>query len=192
MRACAICVLAVPAMAQFYGLTTTDDGSQLYLSSTLQLAGSGDTLTSAKIFRYDGTKFTLFSELPRVVTNPAQPLATQYVVETNFYNLETPRVSGNGTTMGYVGYADCVGACFYNHVIAAQTTLQFTNALLPLTLPGSCTISPKRPIRLVHAFGVKRQRRSAVAHRSLVDATGPPQLRVQQPPVEQWADPSSF
>ncbi len=142
MRVCAICVLAVPAMAQFYGLTTTDDGSQLYLSSTLQLAGSGDTLTSAKIFRYDGTKFTLFSELPRVVTNPAQPLATQYVVETNFYNLETPRVSGNGTTMGYVGYADCVGACFYNHVIAAQTTLQFANALLPLTLPGSCTISP--------------------------------------------------
>ena len=54
--------LILPGLeAQLTGLDTTDDGGQVYFSSSLQLKGS-DEFGSPKIFRYVG-QFELFRQL---------------------------------------------------------------------------------------------------------------------------------
>jgi hypothetical protein len=49
---------SLPILAQFSGLTTTTDGSQLYFSSPLRLRGSNEP-DSPKIFHH-GARFDLF------------------------------------------------------------------------------------------------------------------------------------
>jgi len=140
MRTVLFLSFAIPAMAQFSSLATTTDGSQLYFSSTLQLTGSTDTSSNGKIFRYDGTHFYLYATLAKVVSTAPPPLFGP-TVSSNYYNLGTPSISGNGATTGYVGSADCAN-CFYPYrELAAQTTFEFAGALGELVLPGACNVN---------------------------------------------------
>jgi uncharacterized protein (TIGR03437 family) len=132
LRVVLIFLAAFPALAQFSGLATTTDGSQLYFSSPLQLTGSADTSSYAKIFRYDGTNFYLYAHLAMVQsTGPS--------ITSNYYSLTSPFVSGNGATTGYVGVADCTDCRL--SALPAQTTFEFAGALGELVLPGQCDVS---------------------------------------------------
>src|SRR5689334_21086112 len=95
----AICAVS-PVPAQLTGLDTTDDGGQLYFSSTLQLKGT-DQFQSAKIFRYVG-RFELFREVKAQETFPSSGM-------TNFYELTDPQVSGDSRVVAYTGRAGCSG-----------------------------------------------------------------------------------
>ncbi len=140
MRALLI-LISLPLAAQFSNLTTTNDGSRLYFSSTLQLTGSTDPTSNRKIFVYDGTSIRLFASIAKVSYALPPPASTQSAIVSNYYDLRSPLLSGNGTETGYVGYADCVGPCTYNRVLGAQTTFQFAGAIGSLTLPYACNVS---------------------------------------------------
>ncbi len=139
MRAALIFLTAIPALAQFSGLATTKDGSQLYFSSPMQLTGSTDTSSNAKIFRYDGTNFFLYAQLARVASTGPPPVAGP-TISSNYYTLGNPFVSGDGATTGFVGYADCA-ECSYDRVLPAQTTFEFTGAAGELVLPRECGVN---------------------------------------------------
>ena len=140
---------------QFSGLATTDDGSQLYFSSSLQLIGSKNENPYSKIFRYDasggsgvrdafrrsegGGSFHLAAQVDKVANGAMTGILT------NFYNLSNPYVSGDGSVTGYVGTADCVGICL--PVDASQTTLQ---SAVPATLPHACQVSRNAQCALCH------------------------------------------
>ncbi len=137
MRCVLTFLFSIPALAQFSGLATTTDGSQLYFSSTMQLTGSADTSSNAKIFRYDGTNFYLYAALARVASTAPPPLAGP-TISSNYYSLGSPFVSGDGATTGYVGYADC-GDCSADRVLPAQTTLAYAGT--PTVLPDQCDVN---------------------------------------------------
>jgi uncharacterized protein (TIGR03437 family) len=139
MRAAIIFLAAIPGLAQFSGLATTTDGSQLYFSSPMQLTGSADTSSYAKIFRYDGTDFYLYAQLAKVASTAPPPVAGP-AITSNYYALTNPFVSGNGATTGYVGFADCT-ECSYDRVLPAQTTFEFAGAGGELVLPRQCNLN---------------------------------------------------
>jgi uncharacterized protein (TIGR03437 family) len=139
MRTALVFLSLIPAMAQFSGLAVTDDGSQLYFSSSLQLAGTTDENTYSKIFRYDGTGIHFVAQMARVATAGGGIVPTM-LPTSNPYNLTSAYVSGNGSVPGYVGTADCpAGPCNYQGL--QQTTLQFAGLFTPYVLPYGCQIS---------------------------------------------------
>src|ERR1700730_8311788 len=102
---CAVlfCLTAEPMWAQsvIQDLATTDDGSDLYFSSSLVLRGTGE-YDSYKIFRYSGGQFTLVAQVPGTVSTPGG-------TDTFFFALRTPQVSGDGRVFTYDGTATCTG-----------------------------------------------------------------------------------
>jgi hypothetical protein len=109
MRVSLIFFSLIPAMGQFSGLAATDDGSQLYFSSSLQLAGTTNENTYSKIFRDDSTGIHFVAQMARVATARGIMLPNS-----NPYNLTGAYVSGSGSVSGYVGTADCPhGPCYY-------------------------------------------------------------------------------
>ena len=126
LRAIFFSLTIVPAFAQFRGLSTTNDGSQLYFSSALQLNGSIGENSYAKIFRYDSSGLHFVAQADRVAVPNGYPRLS------NPYNLSDSYISGNGSVTGYVGYADCAGfqLCVSGPGIS-QTTLQYPGALFP-------------------------------------------------------------
>src|ERR1035438_7961102 len=87
MRTIVLLIFAgLPILAQFSGLATTTDGSQLYFSSTLRLRGSTES-DAPKIFRH-GASFSLVREVLRDDSVPDQL--------SNYYMLIEPQVSGDG------------------------------------------------------------------------------------------------
>ena len=138
MRYALIFLFSIPALAQFSGLSTTTDGSQLYFSSPMQLTGSSDT-NSNKIFSYDGMHFSLYAAVARVASTAPPPVAGP-AITSNYYSLISPFVSGNDAITGYVGFADCP-ECSADRVLPAQTTFQFAGALGEL-VPGECDVNP--------------------------------------------------
>jgi uncharacterized protein (TIGR03437 family) len=147
MRASLVFLSLIPAMAQFSGLAVTDDGSQLYFSSSLQLAGTTDENTYSKIFRYDGTGIHFVAQMARVATAGGMMLP-----DSNPYNLTAAYVSGNGSVPGYVGTADCPdGPCYYQGL--QQTTLQFVGSFTPYVLPYGCQISKNARYALCNTAG---------------------------------------
>jgi uncharacterized protein (TIGR03437 family) len=141
MRVVLIFLSTIPALAQFSSLVTTTDGSQLYFSSTLQLAGSADMTSNHKIFLYDGTTIRLYAAIAKVSSTPPPPLAGQAAIDSNYYDLRAPVLNGNGSETGYVGFADCAGPCTYDRILSAQTVFQFAGAFGSLTLPYACNLS---------------------------------------------------
>jgi hypothetical protein len=139
-------------LGQFSGLATTDDGSQLYFSSSLQLKGTENENPYPKIFRYNGNErprvrdvgveyFHLAAQVDKVANG-----ATSGVVS-NFYNLNSAYVSGDGTVTGYIGFADCAGSCF--HGVISQTTVRSS---VPVTIPGLCQMSRNAQFAFCLAF----------------------------------------
>lgn len=99
MRICILAVLTAgfPVFAQFSGLVTTTDGSQLYFSSKLRLKGSSES-DSPKIFHYSSS-FGLFREQVRDDSHPPD--------QSNPYILIEPQVSGDGRTIAYTSDREC-------------------------------------------------------------------------------------
>jgi len=89
-----------PMAAQFSGLSTTTDGSQLYFSSTLRLRGSAEQ-DAPKIFQH-GTNFELFREVIR--DNSGRGFG-----ESNYYMLIEPEVSADGKVVVYTSTPECYG-----------------------------------------------------------------------------------
>jgi uncharacterized protein (TIGR03437 family) len=87
------------AMAQFQDLATTDDGAQLYFSSSLRQKGT-DQYPSPKIFRYTGGRFELFRQEKMVDLGLGNG-------KTNPYQMVSPDLSGDGQVVGYTGIANC-------------------------------------------------------------------------------------
>ena len=94
---------AATAQAQFSGLTTTNDGSQLFFASPLRQRGTDQFLWS-KIFGLTENGVRLVAEQAR--TSPVPP--------TNAYVLDQPQVTGDGTLLIYRGTLYCVAgsSCF--------------------------------------------------------------------------------
>jgi uncharacterized protein (TIGR03437 family) len=126
----------VPLFAQFRGLSTTNDGSQLYFSSSLQLAGAPQENSYGKIFRYDSAGLHFVAQVDRVAVTGAYPRLS------NPYNLVSGYISGRGSVVGHVGAADCAGfdLCPSTPQMA-QTTLQYPGTLFPTVLPYNCVIT---------------------------------------------------
>ena len=94
MRSCIILILLCsPVFSQFSDFATTDDGRELYFTTTLQLAGSLTSFPESRIYRIDGSGLALFSE--------RGSLAAAGTFSSGF-GAGMPRVSSDGNTIGYV------------------------------------------------------------------------------------------
>ncbi len=99
-----ILVGAVSAYAQPSGLATTDNGSQIYFSTSQVLRGSGEVM-NPKIFRLDSNGLAL-------VEQRAQDGVPNF---TNFFQLTSADVSGDGTVQVINADRPCNGgsACVH-------------------------------------------------------------------------------
>ena len=98
MRTIVLLIFAgLPVLAQFSGLATTTDGSQLYFSSTLRLRGSTES-DAPKIFRH-GATFDLVQGVLRDNSVPDNL--------SNYYELIEPQVSGDGRVVAYTSTPEC-------------------------------------------------------------------------------------
>jgi uncharacterized protein (TIGR03437 family) len=94
VRSCIILIaLCSPAFSQFAEFATTDDGRQLYFTTTLQFAGSPVGYPESRIYRIDDSGIALFAE--------RGSLAATGTFSSGF-GARTPRVSGDGSAIGYV------------------------------------------------------------------------------------------
>jgi uncharacterized protein (TIGR03437 family) len=107
---------------------TTDDGSVLYFVSNFELRGSAGATMSPKMFKADKTGFSLVVKIP--------------YAPKSFYAILEPRVSGDGSVVGYVATQGCGNSCnLYYPDQGYQTTLQYPGGAPPITLPYYCQIS---------------------------------------------------
>jgi uncharacterized protein (TIGR03437 family) len=90
-------VVAADAQSIYFGLTTTNDGTQLWFSSSLQLR-TGPQYPYSKIYRVDGNGVTVQAHRDLDST----PLA--------FYSLDQPQVTGDGKFLIYSTSYSC-GPC---------------------------------------------------------------------------------
>jgi uncharacterized protein (TIGR03437 family) len=128
MRFLPILLLIAPAFGQFTGLATNYDGSRLYFSSSLQMAGSTDENAYPKIFYYDGTSLHLYAQ-----RSPS---------ESADYQLEFPYVSTHGSVVGYQAIGLCTAfdaSCGY--LFPTVTVLYYPGSISPSTLRWACQIS---------------------------------------------------
>jgi hypothetical protein len=86
----------VSIWAQTHDLATTDDGSNLYFSSTLRLKGT-DQYGNGKIFGYANGSYTLIAQ-----TTPSVTLADASVFQFDF---RMPNVTGDRSVLAYDGTA---------------------------------------------------------------------------------------
>jgi len=94
VRSCFILLLlSSPVFAQFAEFATTQDGRQLYFTTTLQFAGSPAGYPESRIYRIDDSGIALFVE--------RGSLAATCTFSSGF-GARTPRVSGDGSAIGYV------------------------------------------------------------------------------------------
>ena len=89
---------ALAARAQFPSLAPTDDGKQLYFSTTLRLPGETPG-SDSRIFRYSDAGLELFAAQP-----PDLPGYHDAYIQPAFY---MPFVSDDGRTVAYTGDAYC-------------------------------------------------------------------------------------
>uniref|UniRef100_Q01SN5 WD40 domain protein beta Propeller n=1 Tax=Solibacter usitatus (strain Ellin6076) TaxID=234267 RepID=Q01SN5_SOLUE len=120
-----LATVAARAQAQFAGLSSTDDGKELYFASPLRQRGTDQFLWS-KIFRLDSGGVALVAEVAR--SSPAPP--------TNAYVLDAPQVSGDGRLLLYTGTLNCgcCSSCFLSE--------QHSTTLLDTTTGQSAVAGP--------------------------------------------------
>ena len=88
-------------VAQIQDLATTDDGQQLYFSSSYRLKGTAEP-GYPKIFRYVAERgFQLFRQLELLIQSPG--------LDPNFFQAERPSISGDGRVLAYTASRNCVG-----------------------------------------------------------------------------------
>jgi uncharacterized protein (TIGR03437 family) len=122
-------VVAPMARGQFSGLTTTNDGSEVWFASPLRLRGTDQYLWS-KIFRIDANGAVLAAEVAQ--SSPVPP--------TNAYVLTQPQVTGDGTLLIYLGTLYCVdgSSCFLSE--------QHSSTLLNTTTGQATPVGPNASI----------------------------------------------
>jgi uncharacterized protein (TIGR03437 family) len=91
LRLCALLLAGLPLAAQFAELASTDDGRQLYFSSTLQFAGKVADRGETRIYRVAEDGISLFAE--------RGPLGSLNSFSSGF-GARSPQVSGDGQTVG--------------------------------------------------------------------------------------------
>ena len=141
--ACLSLLFPVLALAQMQDLATTDDGFQLYFSSTLRLKGT-DQYTSPKIFRYTDGQFELFHQ---------EKYFTPFLGsgKTNPYQLVSPDVSGDGQLVAYTAIAMCSGGSSCINFARNTGYLNSSSAEPSVLTDGTLRIS--RDKRYVLRFG---------------------------------------
>src|SRR5216684_7339549 len=94
----AVCVAwfcSLPGAAQtFQSLSTTEDGSAVYFSSPIREKGTGQSFHS-KIFRWDPAGGI------RVIAESRETGEYDGCTTANFYQLQSPQVSSDGTVLAY-------------------------------------------------------------------------------------------
>src|SRR5690242_3289914 len=102
LRTVTVLLFACPPLllSQYSGLATTDDGGQLYFSSSLRLRGSDEPVLP-KIFRYAG-EFELF----RDTGSTASFLLLGYPFTR--VQLTDPDVSGDGSIRANTSHLHCL------------------------------------------------------------------------------------
>ena len=91
-------LLCSPLLAQFRDFSSTDDGRQLYFTTTLQQGSPPASLPEYRIFRSDSSGIALAVE--------RGPLAAPNTFSSGF-GARSPRVSGDGTVLGYMLFCVC-------------------------------------------------------------------------------------
>ncbi len=142
----------------FHHLATTDDGKQLYFSSSLRVRNT-DQFGHDKIFCFNDGGVQLYAQEEHIL--PEAQISNPYL-------LSEPDVSGDGAFVSYVAWRTCYGgsACVFadlnqSHILGAGQNL-------PMTFSGRTRISKNR--RYALQFGATGFHDSGV---TLIDlATG--------------------
>ena len=95
-----ICLGPELGWTQTQDLATTDDGSRLYFSSTLRLAGI-DEYSNSKIFEYANNSYALVAQVV-----PAAILSDGSVFQ---FGYRMPNASSDGSIVAFDGTASCSG-----------------------------------------------------------------------------------
>ncbi|MGH9720934.1 MAG: TolB family protein, partial [Bryobacteraceae bacterium] len=154
-RACVVTILGVvssiistpDAYAQFSGLATNDDGSQLYYSSELAFAGAQGVLET---------------RLVRVDQSGSRPVAERRIQQatgnrTNHYLLSRPTVSGDGTLVAFNATSYCNQGSGCEEARAIPDTRSVVRGLAgyeELEFEGHLRISRAGRFALLYDFGV--------------------------------------
>jgi uncharacterized protein (TIGR03437 family) len=146
VRLCALLLVGLPATAQFAELASTDDGRQLYFSSTLQLAGKVPDRGESRIYRVAEDGISLFAERGL--------LASPNSFSSGF-GARSPRVSGDGQTVGLTlgdicpNETPCITTVNrvevrgrYNRVLATGTLALSRNGRWALAIPEGPPMVP--------------------------------------------------
>lgn len=131
--ACAAAFVPWQAAAQFQGLTTTSDGSLLYFSSPTRHRDTSQTFHS-KIFRWDSAGGI------RVVAEVQSEGQSDGCVTDSFYQLQSPRVSGDGTVFAYTASRPLPGFRLCPAVETNQAVIGLPGR--QVKLDGTITLSP--------------------------------------------------
>jgi uncharacterized protein (TIGR03437 family) len=132
---CGTWCFSVPGAAQtFQSLSTTEDGSTVYFSSPIREKGTDQSFHS-KIFRWDPAGGI------RVIAESPDTGEFDGCTTANFYQLQSPQVSSDGTVLVYTGNrpVSYTQACPVN-VEANQALVQRLG--VEVRLPGNIVISP--------------------------------------------------
>jgi uncharacterized protein (TIGR03437 family) len=129
-------ILARCALCQFSDLATNDDGSQLYFSSAMRLRGSQEN-TYPKIFRYSNGTFELYRQMDPLPSGRGA-----------FYRLGGASVSGDGTVVGYGGYAPCFGGSSCIGVVESEGVIVRPGKPDKVFSDGSVWVSADRQFAL--------------------------------------------
>src|SRR5713226_7478084 len=100
-----LAVVITSVYAQVQQLTTDHTGSVLYFASTLNQAGA-ESEPHSKIFRWDAKNGIQTFLVRAKVWGPPGLRGAQL---TNYYDLQSPSVSGDGSRLLYVGHQQCQG-----------------------------------------------------------------------------------
>ena len=102
-------LLAIPAIAQYRGLTTNRDGSEVYFATSYRQRDTTQPL-QGKLFKLNDREMT-----PALII-PKEKLDTQW---SNFYDIDAPYLDLNGQLAGF----NATRACYIPIYIACREKL---------------------------------------------------------------------
>ena len=136
--------------AQFKNLASTDNGDQLYFSSSFRLRGTSE-FSHEKIFRNANGGFQLYAQ--REFTPPTDSRFS------NYYRLIEPDVSGDGRIVSYVAERDCIpqgSGCLYHEYF--QSTISGAGSQVSSVLEGQVQLSRngRYALQSKSSFGIQQ------------------------------------
>lgn len=135
LRMVLLAVLPGLVAAQFRNLVTTDDGSLLLFSSTLQMQGANQ-FSWDKLFSIDSSGLNLYEQRQEQGPAPGSRLS-------NFYLMEDAELSGDGSVRALIAGRVCLIAgsgCFQSNYFV-QSEVSGVPGQERLTVPGVIRIS---------------------------------------------------